>query len=91
MYIVISIVSSVGPDIRQCRIIRTEFRYLARKKPDIQHYPAEYPASGNKNRIGPIRPLVVVEEKYICYFKALMMLRLTKDQDNAHRTLPFMK
>ena len=50
----------VGPDIRQCRIIRPNIRLSGKKFPDIrqnpqgiQDYPAGYPASGKKKQIWP--------------------------------------
>ena len=54
----IVILIRVGPDIRQCRIIRPDIRLSGNNKPDIRQYPARqpdnsagYPASGKKNHI----------------------------------------
>ena len=32
----------VGPDIRQCRIIRLDIQLSSKKKPDIRQYPARF-------------------------------------------------
>ena len=48
----------VGPDIRQCRIIRPDIRLSGKKKPDIRQYLARHTGRKKTDPAHPFAPIL---------------------------------